>query len=216
MKRTPQTLTCVLVDDEQFNLDILSNYAFQVPSLLLKATFVKPIEALTYLLKNPIDLLITDINMPQLSGIDLYSAIRTETATQVIFVSGDSEKILEAIKYTATDFVQKPISLWRFEYAVKKALAEANYKRKDYENIPSEFLEIALKNATLLSKKERIIMTLILKGYSSSQISELLFVSPKTIENHRTHIRKKLGILSEHDLTDVAQYLDENKKFLVK
>ena len=56
-------------------------------------------------------------------------------------------------------------------------------------------------------------MTLIVKGHSSSQISKLLFVSPKTIENHRTHIRKKLGIRAEHGLTDVAQYLDENKRF---
>ena len=70
--------------------------------------------------------MITDINMPQLSGIDLYLAIRMETETQVIFVSGYSEKILEAMEYTATNFVQKPISLRRFEYAVKKALAEAN------------------------------------------------------------------------------------------
>ncbi len=55
---TPKTLTCVLVDDEQSNLDILSNYTLQVPSLTLTATFTKPIEALTYLLENPTDLLI--------------------------------------------------------------------------------------------------------------------------------------------------------------
>jgi DNA-binding NarL/FixJ family response regulator len=209
---TPKILTCVLVDDEQSNLDILITYVNQIPYLVLKATFVKPIEALTFLLKNPTDLLITDINMPQLSGIDLYLAIRTETDTQVIFISGYSEKILEAMKHTATDYIQKPVSLWRFEYSIQKALATANYQRKDYENIPSEFLEIALRNAHLLSKQERVIMTLILRGHSSTQISEMLFVLPKTIENHRTHIRKKLGILPEHSLTDVSQYLDEKRK----
>ena len=209
---TPKTLTCVLVDDEVTNLDLLINYALQVPSLTLKATFIKPTEALTYLLENPTDLLITDINMPQLSGIDLYSAIRTETDTQVIFISGYSEKIIEAMKHTATDYIQKPVSLWRFEYAIQKALATANYEKKSYDDIPAEFLEIALRNAYLLSKQERAIMALILRGHSSTQISEMLFVLPKTIENHRTHIRKKLGILPEHSLMDIAEYLDEKRK----
>jgi two-component system, LytTR family, response regulator len=209
---TPKTLTCVLVDDEQSNLDVLANYASQVPSLILKATFVKPIEALNYLLQNPTDLLITDINMPQLSGIDLYSAIRTETDTQVIFVSGYSEKILEAMKYSATDYIQKPITLWRFEYAIQKVLASANYERKEYENIPSEYLKRAWRNVTLLSKQELNIIDLVLKGHSSSKISEILFVLPKTIENHRTHIRKKLGILPEHSLRDIAEYLYENER----
>ena len=209
---TPKTLTCVLVDDEQSNLDILVTYVNQIPYLVLKATFVKPLEALAYLLKIPTDLLITDVNMPQLSGIDLYSAIRTETDTQVIFISGYSEKILAAMKHTATDYIQKPVSLWRFEYAIQKALAVANYQKNNYENIPSEFLEIALRNAYSLSKQERAIMALILRGHSSTQISEMLFVLPKTIENHRTHIRKKLGILPEHSLIDIAEYLDEKRK----
>ncbi len=150
--------------------------------------------------------------MPQLSGIDLYSTIRTKTNIQAIFVSGYSEKILEAMKHTATDYIQKPVTLWRFEYAIQKAFAVANYVKKYYENISSEYLETALRNAMLLSKQERAIMGLILKGHSSTQISEMLFVLPKTIENHRTHIRKKLGILPEHSLNEVAEYLDEKRK----
>jgi DNA-binding NarL/FixJ family response regulator len=207
-----QILTCVIDDDEVMNTDLLSDYVSQIPHLNLKMVFQKPIEALTYLLENPTDLLITEIAMPQLSGIDLYSVIRTETNIQAIFVSANSEEILKAMKYNAIDYIQKPITLWRFEYAIQKALAAANYERKNYEDIPFEYLETSLKNAPLLSKKERAIMTLILKGNSSTKISEILFVSPKTIENHRTHIRKKLGILPNHCLMDLAQFLDEKKK----
>lgn len=75
---TPKILTCVLVDDEQSNLDVLITYVNQIPSLVLKATFNKPLEALAYLLKTPTDLLITDISMPRLSGIDLYNDIFNE------------------------------------------------------------------------------------------------------------------------------------------
>ena len=75
---TPKILTCVLVDDEQPNLDVLVTYVNQIPSLVLKATFNKPLEALAYLLKTPTDLLITDIGMPRLSGINLYNDIFNE------------------------------------------------------------------------------------------------------------------------------------------
>ena len=74
----PKIITCVLVDDEQSNLDVLVTYVNQIPYLVLKATYVKPLEALAYLFKTPIDLLITDINMPRLSGIDLYNDIFNE------------------------------------------------------------------------------------------------------------------------------------------
>ena len=72
---TPKTLSYILVDDEQSNLDVLINYVNQIPYLILKATFVKPIEALAYLVKTPSDLLITDISMPRLSDIELYESI---------------------------------------------------------------------------------------------------------------------------------------------
>lgn len=75
---TPKTLICVLVDDEQSNLDVFVTYVNQIPYLVLKATFVKPLEALAYLLKTPTDLLITDIGMPRLSGINLYNDIFNE------------------------------------------------------------------------------------------------------------------------------------------
>jgi DNA-binding NarL/FixJ family response regulator len=212
LKMTPKTLTCVIVDDEPVSLETLTDYVSKISTLTLNASFANPQDALPFLLKNPTDLLITAVNMPQLSGIDLYSAIRNETNTQVIFISGYPEKILEAMNYPNTDCIQKPVTLWRFEYAIQKALAAASYERKHYEHIPAEYLENALKNAPLLSKKEREIMKLIREGYSSSKISEMLFVAPKTIENHRTHIRAKLGILPEHSLTETAHFLDEKRK----
>jgi DNA-binding NarL/FixJ family response regulator len=212
LKMTPKTLTCVIVDNEPVSLETLTNYVSQISTLTLNASFANPQDALPFLLENPTDLLVTAVNMPQLSGIDLYSAIRTQTNTKVIFISGYPEKILEAMNHPNIDCIQKPVSLWRFEYAIQKAFAVATYQRKNYENIPPEYLEKALENSPLLSKKEREVMKLIRDGHSSSKISEMLFVAPKTIENHRTHIRKKLGILPEQDLMDIAQFLDEKGK----
>lgn len=63
-----QTLTCVIVDNEVINTDVLSDYVSQILYLNLKMVFQNPTEALAYLIENPTDLLITDVNMPPTQG----------------------------------------------------------------------------------------------------------------------------------------------------
>ena len=135
-----QTLTCIIVDDEIGNTVILSDYVSQIPYLNLKKIFQKPTEALVYLLKNPTDLLITDVNMPQLRGIELYKGIILHTHTQVIFITGEVNALMEAIQFPAVDYLLKPISFQRFEYATKKALGLAQVEIKIYEKISPEIL----------------------------------------------------------------------------
>lgn len=83
-----QTLTCVIVDDEVIHTDVLSDYVSQILYLNLKMVFQNPTEALAYLVENPNDLLIADVNMPQLTSVGLYKGIITHTDTQVIFITG--------------------------------------------------------------------------------------------------------------------------------
>jgi DNA-binding NarL/FixJ family response regulator len=207
-----KTLTCVLVDDEQSNLDVLVTYVNQVPYLVLKATFNKPLEALAYLLKTPTDLLITDISMPRLSGIDLYESLRSHGNTQVIFVSGYVERIIEALQFSVVDYLQKPVSTERFEQATQKAFILTTGNQKTYCDIPTEFLETALASYSTLSKTEKRVLTLISEGSTINEIAMKVFTSPRTVESHRLSIRKKLQLSHKYRLVDVAKYLRETVK----
>jgi DNA-binding NarL/FixJ family response regulator len=209
---TPKTLTCVLVDDEQSNLNILITYVNQIPYLVLKATFVKPLEALAYLLKNPTDLLITDICMPRLSGIDLYESLRSHGHTQVIFVSGYVERIIEALQFSVVDYLQKPVSTERFEQATQKAFILANLEKQNFEDLPTEILEIVSKNYSTLSEAEKRVLALIAEGNTINEIATKVFTSPRTVESHRLSIRKKLQLSHKYRLVDVAKYLRETAK----
>ncbi len=208
----PKTLTCVLVDDEQSNLDVLVSYVNQISYLELKATFVKPIEALAYLLKTPSDLLITDISMPRLSGIDLYEGLRSHGQTQVIFVSGYVERIIEALQFSVVDYLQKPVSTERFEQATQKAFILTTGNQKTHSDIPTKFLEIALTNYSTLSEAEKKIMKLIAEGNTINEISDLAFISSRTVECHRHTIRKKLQLLPDISLTQIAKFIIESLK----
>jgi DNA-binding NarL/FixJ family response regulator len=209
---TPKTISCVLVDDEQPNLEILADYVEQIPYLSLKATFDKPIEALAYLLKTPTDLLITDINMPRLSGIELYEGIYNSVSTQVIFVSGYADKIIEALEFCVTDYLHKPVSFLRLEKATQKAFFFANFNKKSFENLPTEVLETALENYSNLSETEKKILALISGGNPTQKIAELVFASLRTIESHRYTIRKKLKLLPDVSLTEIAKFITERIK----
>jgi DNA-binding NarL/FixJ family response regulator len=209
---TPKTLTCVIVDDETANLELLSSYVKQISHLELKATFNKSIDALAYLLKNPTDLLITDIDMPRLSGIELYESVYNNGTTQVIFISGNAHKIFEAISYCVTDYLPKPVSIFRFEQSMQKVLFFANNTHKNYDDIPTEILERAFKCYNDLTETEKKILALITKGNSTFAITQLLNNSRKTIDTHRHTIRKKLKLNPENSLTQIARFVMERIK----
>jgi YesN/AraC family two-component response regulator len=103
------------------------------------------LEAYSFILKNPIDLLITDLQMPKINGIELCLHVNDFTPTQVIFMSGYSEQIIESLQLAVTDYLHKPISFDRFEQAIQKALIFANMERKAIMNINDDFLSMDKK-----------------------------------------------------------------------
>ena len=172
--------------------------------------FQKPTEALAYLLKNPTDLLITDIAMPEISGIRLYECLITEVHTQVIFVSGYVDKLVESLKYSVVDYLQKPVGQKRFEEATQKALKLIKTDNNKFGEIPNEILQKALKNYGKMSKAENTILQLIAEGKTTKEVADIQSISEGTVEVHRNNIRKKLELQKSIKFPLIAQYLVEN------
>ena len=202
-----QILTCVIVDDEIGNTVVLSHYVSQIPYLNLKMVFQKPTEALAYLLKNPTDLLITDIVMPELSGIGLYECLITEVNTQVIFVSGYVDKLVESLKYSVVDYLQKPVGQKRFEEATQKALKTLPIVQVSHSDIPKEVLDKAVEGYSTLSPAQHRVFEHIADGKTTKQIADIICNAEGTISLHRHSIREKLHIPSTIELKDIAVYL---------
>jgi two-component system, LytTR family, response regulator len=117
-------INCIIVDDEQHAIDILDHYVKQTPHLNLVASFTNPIEALQLLGQQKIDLAFLDIQMPELSGIDLIKTIQGKT--KVILTTAYSEFALEGYELYVVDYLMKPIRLPRFLAAVQKAVEQIN------------------------------------------------------------------------------------------
>jgi DNA-binding LytR/AlgR family response regulator len=116
-------ISAIAVDDELPALNLLENFCKRTDFIELQKTFNKPGEALRYLQQFPADLLFLDINMPSLSGIDLYKTVRQNT--MVIFTTAYSEYAVEGFNLNAIDYLLKPFTFERFIQAVNKAKAAA-------------------------------------------------------------------------------------------
>jgi DNA-binding LytR/AlgR family response regulator len=116
-----QNYTCIAVDDSDVQLVILKNYVKKISRLELKAAFNNPVEAFEYLGKNEIDILLLDIDMPEISGLDLLKMLPKKP--QTILITSKLEFALEAFELDAIDYIIKPPEYPRFLKAVTKAIS---------------------------------------------------------------------------------------------
>jgi len=121
-------IRAIAIDDEPLALKVIEHFCRRVDVIELRETFTKPTEALRYLEKNEVDLLFLDINMPSLSGIDLYRS--TTQTTMVIFTTAYSEFAVDGFNLNATDYLLKPFTFERFMQAVEKAQKAHEYAQQ--------------------------------------------------------------------------------------
>lgn len=109
----------LIVDDEPLALDILESYIEKIPDLELIGRCDNAIDANEIIQKEEIDLVFLDIQMPQMTGIELVKSLTT--SPKVVFTTAYSEYAVEGFELNAIDYLLKPIAFDRFLKAVNKA-----------------------------------------------------------------------------------------------
>lgn len=111
-------LHCIAIDDEPLALELLKRYVSKIPELNMLAGFVDVTEAELFLKKNPVDLLLLDIEMPDKNGVTFYKGL--EQKPSVIFTTAYRDYGAEGFELDAIDYMLKPFSFSRFQKAVSK------------------------------------------------------------------------------------------------
>jgi two-component system LytT family response regulator len=124
--------TCVIIEDEPLALEKTRDFVNKVPFLHLNATFDNALTGLSYLNSNKVDLLFLDINMDELSGIELLES--TKLNNQVIITTAYQEYALKGYELKITDYLLKPFTFNRFLQAVNKA--QENIAHHNLESTP--------------------------------------------------------------------------------
>ncbi len=136
MDDTNRHMACIAVDDEPRALELIRLHAGKVPFLNLARTFRDPLEAISWLNEQPVDLVFLDINMPHLSGIHFREML--ERPPLIIFTTAYSEYAVESYEQQAVDYLVKPIRFERFLKAALHARERWQHKQTPAPKTPAE------------------------------------------------------------------------------
>jgi len=135
-------INCVIIEDEPLALERTRQFVEKVPSLTLVAAFDDALRGLNYLQSHKVDILFLDINMDELSGIELLESAAIEA--QVIFTTAYQEYALKGYELSVTDYLLKPFTFQRFLQAVNKA--QENLKKGKQNTQRNDFIFIKTEN----------------------------------------------------------------------
>lgn len=145
-------LNCVVVDDSSIQRMIIAKLVNNHQHLHLIGDFSNAIEAKNCMSIHSVDLIFLDIEMPVISGFDFLDGLKTKP--QIIFITSKAEYAMKAFDYHATDYLQKPIALERFNASVKRAidlhLLRTDNKEEEGEHI---FIKSNLKKLKIFTSK---------------------------------------------------------------
>ncbi|MDR1757982.1 MAG: LytTR family DNA-binding domain-containing protein [Bacteroidales bacterium] len=111
----------LIIDDELLARTLLTEYIYRIPDLVLAGSYSNAVDAMQLLQNNEVDIVLTDIEMPDMNGMDFAKIIQRKVA--VIFTTAYSRYAVEGFSLDAIDYLLKPIAFPRFVQAIQKAIA---------------------------------------------------------------------------------------------
>ena len=155
------SLTCVAIDDEPLALELIRSYVARMPDVQLLGTFEDAVSGIEYLARKNPDLIFLDINMPDISGIELAKALKEKP--MIIFTTAHKQFAFDGFELEAVDYLLKPIDFDRFSKAVFKAIDVKKYKARSdssqeelviYVHSEYRMIKIVLKNVEYIESLE--------------------------------------------------------------
>ncbi len=180
-------MTCIIIDDEPNAIDILKRYAERA-NLELLTTFRNPLKAMEWMQQNNVDLAFLDINMPEIKGTELISAVTSSPL--VIFTTAYSEYAVTSYELNAVDYLVKPVNFERFLKAVNRAREQLSLRGSIDK--PQDY--VMLKSGSQL---HRVL------------IDDILFVEKES--NYLVFVTPGKKILVRANMNDVFSFIPASK-----
>lgn len=212
-----KTIRILIADDHQMFIDGLKALLKREKSFQIIGEVSSGGQAIEFIGKIQPDLLITDISMPGMSGVELTQWVKQhhpEVKVLVLTMYNDREIVNEILMSEAEGYILKNTGKQELVNAIKRIADNSTYYSTEVLNIMMTRLKkqkTIEKNTALLTPREIEIVKLIMEELSSEEIAEKLFISKRTVDTHRKNIISKtnartiVGLLKfaiENNLTE--------------
>ena len=192
-------MTCIAIDDEPKAIEVIERYCQKISLASLKATFREPLKAIEFLNREKVDLIFLDINMPDISGMQLLQTLSPRPL--IIFTTAYSQYAVESYELNALDYLLKPITFERFLMAINKAAAA-----------------LSSRNTTGMDEDAAVFIK---SGPQTHRVkvSEILYLEKNGnyitihLKNENILIRENMGDI--FDLVPAADFIRVHKSYVV-
>lgn len=195
----------LVVDDHPMVLEGMRSMLLQISFVEITGTAPNAYEAIEKIKENHPDIVITDINMPEVSGIELTVKIRKEfPAVRVVAMSTFKERsyISQMIQSGASGYLVKSASKEEIEEALLSVFEGKLYMSLDINLSAADKVE--LNALPVLSSREKEVLQLIADGFTNPQIATKLFISLHTVDSHRKNLLTKFAVNNTASLIKLA------------
>ncbi len=209
---TSAKIKIVLIDDHQVVLDALRLLFDSIADFETAACFSSFHDAKSHLATQPVDVLISDLNMPDSSGIDIALYLKEKSPqTKILMLTmvEDASLIREAIRAGVKGYVLKKSGKDELERAVRAIHAGKKYFSEEVIDelafdAGDDLNQASPETIEHLTPRELEILKLVAEEFNTKEIAEKLFVSVPTVETHRGNLMRKLNVKSAIGMTKFA------------
>ncbi|MCL3778382.1 MULTISPECIES: response regulator transcription factor [unclassified Actinomyces] len=190
-----------VVDDDAFVLTALRGYLSADERIEVASTFSRAADALAFLGRVPVDVLLTDVRMPGMDGLELLARVRRDhpaLAVVVLTSFDDDQAMLTALASQANGFLLKDAAPEEIARAVLAAaeggttIAPSTASRL----VARHLRPVAVTGHEDLTAAEREVLALLCEGYSNAEIAERLVIAESTVKTHVSSLMRKYAVAS--------------------
>ncbi|EKO3552422.1 response regulator transcription factor [Vibrio fluvialis] len=197
----------VIVDDHRVVLEGFMARLEMEPEIEVIATASNGLEALEVVKQHRSDVILMDVSMPIMNGIDATRLIKEEVPDAKVLMltmHDNREYIMKVMQAGAVGYMLKEISAEKMVQAIKTVnLGSTYFCESVTQTLFTQDIIPSAQKPNPLSRREEAVLKMVAQGHSSKKIASLLNISYRTVETHRQNIKHKLDI---HSTAELAQY----------
>lgn len=195
-----------IVDDHPMVVEGMTSMLQQTPSIEVAGYAMTAASCLGYFVNQTADVVLMDINLPDMSGIDLCKVLKQKFSDlQILGISNLSQGsyVQEMIKQGASGYVLKNASKDELVGAIHQVNQGKQYLSADAGQAMRKEIE-KQKELPLITKREKEVLALIVQGFTNPAIADKLFISASTVDSHRKSLLEKLDAKNTAALVSYA------------